>query len=155
MKKVNFLLILLSLQLLSCNTSQYPEFRKMENISFQSLNFNKGLSATLKGDAVFFNPNMLGATVTGMDFDVFVNDKKVTKVNQKVSAEMAGNSEFKLPLEFKVPLTEVFKDIQSNLGNLFKKKKIEYKLIGYIKISLGGMEVSVPVEYQGEEKVRI
>jgi hypothetical protein len=68
---------------------------------------------------------------------------------------MKGNSEFKLPLDFKVPLKEVFKDAKPTLGDIFKKKKIEYKLLGHLKVGLGNIEVSVPVEYEDQEEVRL
>jgi LEA14-like dessication related protein len=155
MKLINLLLLLFTLQLFSCSAPDYPEFRKMENVSLKSVSFKDGLSVSLNGEAVFFNPNLIGANVTEMDFDVFINGKKVTHINQDVSAEMKGNSEFKLPLDFKVPLKEVFKDAKPTLGDIFKKKKIEYKLLGHLKVGLGNIEVSVPVEYEDQEEVRL
>ena len=155
MKQINLLLFLFAFIITSCNAPEYPEFRKMENVSFKSLSFDDGISVTLNGDAVFFNPNLLGANVTELDCDVFINGKKVTHINQDISAEMKGNSEFKLPLDFKVPLKEVFKDVKPTLGNIFKKKKIEYRLVGSLKVGLGNIEMSIPVEYEDEEEVKL
>jgi LEA14-like dessication related protein len=126
----------------------------MEKVTFKSFSFKDGGSVTLEGQALFFNPNLLGANVTEMDFDVYINGKKVTHINQPVSAEMKGNSEFKLPLDFQVPLKEVYKDLKPTLGSIFKKKKIEYRLDGHLKVGLGNIEVSVPVQYEDEEEMK-
>ncbi|MFK7970876.1 MAG: LEA type 2 family protein [Bacteroidia bacterium] len=145
------LLVLLA----ACDGPQKPEFRKMEKVNFKSVSFKGPLTVTLSGDAVFFNPNAIGADVTEVDLDVFVNEKKVTRVKQNVSASMSGNAEFRLPLEFDVPLKEVFGDAKLTLNDIFKKKLIEYKLVGNIKVGLGSVEFKVPVEYADEEEVKL
>lgn len=153
MKFSSFLLILCIL-FSACSSPEYPEFREMKNVKFKSFSLNNGASVTLKADAIFFNPNAIGANVTEVDLDMYVEDKKVTNIRQDVSAKMKANSEFTLPLDFNVPLKEVYKDLKPSLGNLLKKRKINYRMDGTLKVGLGNIEISIPVDYAGEEDVR-
>jgi len=156
MKNYSFFLNMLALCMLaSCAQPSSPEFKKMENVQFKSASFLNGPSVTLVGDAVFYNPNTLGAQVTEIDMDVIINGKKVTRVKQDVSANMQGQAEFILPLSFEIPLEEIFKDFKPTLGDIFKKRIIEYKLIGSIKVGLGNLELKVPVEYEDEEELKL
>lgn len=146
-----FLFILIT----ACDGPQKPEFRKMENVKFKSVSFSGPLTITLKGDAVFNNPNPISANVTEVDLDVFVYDKKVTHITQNVSATMPANADFRLPLQFDLPLKDVFDDGKLAIGDIFKKKLLQYKLLGNIKVGLGSVEVRVPVEYADEEEVKL
>ena len=154
-KNIPAILIICLLFLVACNAPQKPEFQKMENVTFKSVSFSGPLTVTLSGDAVFNNPNAIGANVTEVDLDVFINDKKVTHVKQNVSAIMPANADFRLPLEFDVPLKDVFKDAKITLNDIFKKKILQYKLVGNIKVGLGSVEVKVPVDYADEEEVKL
>ncbi len=147
------MILLASLCILACEAPQEPTFLKLENVSFNSLVLKKPYSVTLKADAIFHNPNVLGAKITEMDFDVFINDKKTTQVRQDVTATMPANSDFTLPIECKIPLKEVFEDLK--LKDLLSAKVLKYKMDGHLKIGLGNLEVKVPVTYEGEEKARM
>ena len=141
--------------LIACNGPTSPEFKKLENVQFKSTSFLNGLTVTLTSDAIFHNPNPIGAKVTEVDLDVFINGKQVTRVKQDLSVDMKAKSDFTLPLEFEIPLQEVYKDLKPTLGDLFKKKKIEYKLDGDIKVGLGNVELRVPVVYEDQEEIRL
>ncbi|MFT4760345.1 MAG: LEA14-like dessication related protein [Paraglaciecola sp.] len=140
---------------LSCENPQQPVFKTLENVRFKSFSIANGGSVTLSGDALFHNPNMLGADVSSVDLDVYINGKMVTNVVQDVHASMSGNSDFTLPLNFKVPLKDTVKDFKSSINDIFKKKLVEYQLDGHIKAGLGSVQVSIPVKYEGEEELRL
>ena len=155
MRCIPFLLLAAAVMLFeACSSPDYPEFQKMENVKFSSISFTGGVSVTLNGDAVFHNPNPIGAKVTEIDFDLFINDKKVTHIRQDVSENMKANSDFTLPLQFKIPLKEVFKDLKPTIGNIFKKQKINYHMLGTLKVGLGSVEVAVPIDYADEEELK-
>lgn len=156
MKSIIYSTILfVSLFLFSCNTPEAPEFQKLENVKFKSASFSKDLNFTLSADALFHNSNTLGADITGLDLEVFVNDKKVSDIKQNVTASMGGNSDFKLPIELVVPLREVLKDVKPSLGELFKKREVNYHLKGTASVSVAGVEVDVPVDYEGKEELKL
>lgn len=142
------------LQLTACTVTEHPEFREMKNVKFKSVSLLNGPSVTFNADAVFYNPNDVGAKVTEVDLDFYIDGTKVTDINQNVSAEMNAQSEFTLPLDFDVSLKDIYKDGKSAIGSIFKSRKIKYKMIGTLKVGLGSVEFSVPVDYEGEEKVK-
>ena len=150
-----FLLFAITILFAACESPQQPVFKSLENVKFQSFSLADGGSVTLVGNALFHNPNSIGADVTAVDLDVYINGKMVTNVTQKVSASVNGNSDFKLPLNFKVPLQDVIKDFQFSINDIFKKKLIEYQLDGHIKAGMGGVQVKVPVKYEGQEELRL
>ncbi len=53
------------------------------------------------------NPNQLGADITEMDIDLFINDQKVTHITQSLRARIPARSDFSVPLELKIPLEDV------------------------------------------------
>lgn len=136
---------------LGCSAPVEPVFERLENVKFNSITLVKPYSITLNADAVFYNPNVLGANITEMDFDVYLNGNKATHIRQDLKASMSPKSEFALPIECKVPLKEVFKDIK--LKDLYQLKEFDYKLDGHFKLGLGGIEVKIPVIHEGHESL--
>ncbi len=154
MKRIFYFLLLGSLlTVISCSAPEKPEFRKLENVKFKSASI-KDMKVTLTGDAVLFNPNALGANISGMDFDIFANGKKVTKVRQEITATIPANNTFKLPLEFDIPVKEVFKDFKPTITNIFNKKKLNYKVDGHLIVNLAGANIKVPVTHEDEEEIK-
>ena len=146
-------LIVISLAFLlgACSSPEKPSFRKLENVKFNSLSIKKPYSVKLNADAVFYNSNALGAQITSMDFDVFINGKKSTHIKQDVIAHMPPYSDFTLPIVCSIPLGEIFQDLK--LTDLLKSKTISYKMLGHLKLGLGGLDVKVPFSYEGEESL--
>lgn len=155
MKLYYFILILSIFQLTACSGPEYPEFQELKNAKFKSVGFLHGASVTFNADAIFYNPNPIGAKVTEVDLDLYIDDKKVTHINQDVSAVMKANSNFTLPLSFDIDLKDLFKDGKSALGGLLKTQKIQYKMKGTLKVGVGSIEIAVPVEYEGEEEIKL
>ncbi len=157
MKKVVFFsLMCIALILASCGGPATPEFKNMKDVKFKSFSLNGGSpSIVLKANAIFNNPNPFGADVSEVDLDVYINGVKVTHINQDLSAKMPASSDFTLPLSFDVPLQEVAKDFKPTMGDIFKKKKVEYKLEGTLKVGLAGANIKVPVEYEDVEELSL
>ena len=152
-----FLAITLGLSCLffGCENPQQPVFKTLEKVRFKSFSIADGGSVTMTGNAIFHNPNTLGADISAVDLDVYINGKMVTHVVQEVNASMSGNADFSLPLNFKVPLKDAVKDFKFSLNDIFKKKLVEYQLDGHIKAGLGSAQVRIPVKYEGEEELRL
>lgn len=148
-----FLVFAMALLLSACAKPEKPTFKKLENIKFNSLSIKKPYSVKLNADVVFSNPNTLGAKITSMDFDVFINGIKTTHIKQEVSTKILALSDFSLPIICTVPLKDIFKDLK--LKDLLKSKKIKYQMTGYLTIELAGIPVNVPFDVEGEEKLRL
>lgn len=137
--------------MISCSNPEQPTFKSIQNVRFNSVSFIKPYSVTLNVDAIYHNSNRLGADIVEMDFDVFVNGKKATHIKQDVKATMPGRSDFTLPIQVKIPLEEVIKDLK--IKDLLNSKVIQYEMKGYLKMGLGDAVVKVPFNYSGEEKI--
>ena len=156
MRLFKTILLLATISLLAaCGKPSSPEFMRMEDVKFGSVSFSDGLSVVLNGNAVFDNPNKIGANISSVDLDMYVNGKKVTHINQEVHTTMPANAEFKLPLTFNVPLKEVFKDAKPTLGDIFNKRKIEYRLVGTLKVAVGYIQVEVPIDHEDVSEVKL
>ena len=135
----------------SCSRPQKPEFKGLEQIEL--------LGATLQGqlvftaDAVFFNPNSVGLDVTGMDLEVLINDKKVADVEQSVTLRAEASSDFKLPLEIRVPISEVYEDLGDLLGSFLSKKVVTLDVQGEVRVKVLGVTLGVPFEHREEHEI--
>lgn len=151
MKRVFSSIILLTL--LACSGLQSPEFKKMENLKVRAMSILDGTKMTMEGDAVFYNPNPIGAKVKEIELDVFINDNLVNNVKNEVEVSVKGDADFSVPLEFEIPLEEVIGSF--SIGDLFKEKLIEYKVSGTIKVALGAVTFDVPIEFEEKESIKL
>ena len=151
---MRYLLVMtISLYFGACSSPEKPVFKSLENVKLNSFSIKKPYSVTLNADAIYHNPNILGADITGMDLDVFVNKKKVTHITQDVIAKMPPKSDFVLPILLKVPLEEIFQDL--NFKDLLGLKMIEYELKGHLKVGFGGIDAKIPFSHSGEEALSL
>jgi len=137
----------------ACSKTEKPTFKKLENIKFNSFSIKKPYSVKLNADAIFNNPNSLGANISAMDFDVFINGIKSTHIKQDVSIKIKAQSDFTLPIIATVPLKDIFEDLK--ITNLLKSQKIDYRMTGYLTLNLAGLPIKVPFDYEGEERLKI
>lgn len=147
------ILCFLSCLILNCSGPESPVFERLEDVEISGLSLGKGSTVSLKGDAVFQNPNVIGAKVVGISFDVFVNDKFLYTAKQEMDVDVDGDSEFKLPLSFDIPVEEVANNIK--LTDLFKGHFLTYKLDGHIAVKLAGLEFKVPVVVEEKQKINL
>lgn len=139
--------------LCACSKPVQPTFKKVENISFNSITLKKPYSVKLNADAIFNNPNAFGAQIKAMDIDVYINGKKTNHIEQNVSSKMAANADFTLPIICSVPLNEIFQELK--LKDLLKSPKVKYRLDGHLTLDLGGVGIDIPFDHEGEEKLSL
>ncbi len=142
------------LLLASCEAPQSVEFKNINNVKIKSFNLKGNVKLT--ADAHFFNPNAIGVNVTGADFDVFVDDKNVGKINQQdVKVSVPANADFTVPITASIPLTKVVEDAGGLLDRLFKKKEVNLKMDGYIWVSIAGAQAKVPFTYEDTQELKL
>ncbi|MEM6726321.1 MAG: LEA type 2 family protein [Bacteroidota bacterium] len=146
---LSFLLIG-SILFLQCEGPQNPEFQSMENVRFKTIQVDDGFGVTLSGDAKLMNPNSVGVMIDNMDFDVYADGKKMTRLRQEISILMGANQEFSLPLEFDIPLQGVIDQLKQpkNILELAKKLEIPIRVDGHIGVSIAGKTLKIPVDYE-------
>ena len=88
-----------------------------------------------------------------VNIDVTLEGKKIGTIEQSLKTKIPALSEFKVPVDAKFDVGDVgvLNSIISVLGG--KKMKVHYQ--GNIKISIHGVPISVPVDYEDEIKLKL
>ncbi len=135
-KKIFGLLFALVIVVSSCKINESPVFIGIKNI--EVLESTKTY-ITIKGDALFKNPNDIGGVLKAEEIKVYVNGNEMATVNSE-SMDVPANLEFTMPLQVNIPTDSIFsrKNIGGLIGSLFSKKievkyqgKISYKILGF------------------------
>lgn len=150
MKKVNPLIVVLFATLLlfgSCGPKEDIEFRYVKDVIVDA-----NTEPLLRGKAVLYNPNTQKMKLRKVNVDVYVNGKKVARVDQEPKMQIPAKAEFTVPLEVKLNMKELgFMDtLFGMLGG--KKMKVRYK--GTVGVTYKGVPVRVPVDYESEVNFR-
>lgn len=157
MKRLHLLLpFLILFSISACKKPAQPEFKKLTNVKFGSLiKIDNGFGVKMKGDAVLFNPNSVGVPISGMDFDLYADGKKVSHITQDVTAQMPANGDFTLPLNFGIPLEEVFRGFKPTIRELMNKRSVKVKVDGHLVVKPAGVELKIPVTYEDDYEVAL
>jgi len=142
--------IIIFLSIASCKApEEAPVFKRVDNIRVTKVT---GTEAVLSGKAFFFNPNKVGMTLRKVNIDVTLEDKKIGTINQTTKTKVPANSDFSVPVDATFNIVDVgfLNSILNVLGG--KKMKAHYK--GYIKLSVHGVPIKVPIDYEEEIRLR-
>jgi LEA14-like dessication related protein len=145
---VQWIAIVLILTISSCSMPKEKiELRQIKDVIADATS-----EPMLKAKAIFYNPNDTRARLKKIDVEIFVNGKKVGKVDQDLKLIIPAKDEFSVDLEVKLALKELgFMDtLFGMLGG--KKFQIEYK--GFLKLTYHGFPIRVPVNYKDEIRVK-
>ena len=150
MSMTRILIAILVVAAVACKRpEEAPEFRRVGDIRVNKID---GTKATLNGNAYFYNPNDVNMTLRKINVDVFLEGKKIGTINESVKTKIPALAEFKVPVDASFDVTEVgvLKSILSVLGG--KKMKAHYE--GNIKLTVYGIPVKVPIDYEDEIRLR-
>ncbi|MEQ8574769.1 MAG: hypothetical protein RIB63_11935 [Fulvivirga sp.] len=140
----------LVLFIFSCTRpEEAPKFRKVGDIKVTKVT---GKEALLNANAYFYNPNDVKMTLRKVNIDVILEGKKIGTINQSKRTKIAALSNFTVPLDatFNIGDVGMLKSIMSVLES--KKMRAQYK--GYIKASVHGIPVRVPIDYEEDIRLR-
>lgn len=149
MKRLIFVVLILTMILGSCQRpEEAPVFKRVDNIEVTGIN---GKEAYLNADAHFYNPNDVRMKLSKVEVDVEIEGNKIGTIRQSLKTKIPAMSEFKIPLDATFDMTQVgfLQSVFSILGG--KKLKVHYK--GFIKVSMHGIPVKVPVDYEDEVRL--
>ena len=127
-----------------------PEFKSVSNVVVDSV---IKYMAYVKCDVNFYNTNRLGAQLYNTELKILSNDVEVGQVFQSSHTQIPPQSEFKVPLSFKIDLIKAgYSQTLSGLLNqaLSKEKKLPVKFKGVARIKALGITQKVEIEFQDE-----
>ena len=147
MKKIAFILLAF---VASCTQPEAPSFIKMQNVKVDDV---RNSQVYLSGEAVFHNPNPIAGKLVDTDLHLTVNEVDMGKVQQDTSINIAGNSEFIVPVKVDFPLKKVMsnkKGLLKGVLNALLDKKVDAKYSGTITLNFLKVNFDVPVDYEVE-----
>ncbi len=104
--------------------------------------------AILTADAILYNPNKGSLRLKQIDLDILLNGKSAARIDQKLNALIKSKSEFTIPLEVQLKITDA--GLLDTILSLFGGKKYEIQFVGKVKVSVGGFPVRIPVDHKDE-----
>jgi len=131
--RLKLLIILSTILLANCSIKKHPEFLTVKNIEVVNLSSKE---LTVKADAHFLNPNIIGGELKTDKLEVLINDKKVATIKTE-NFKVPAKKEFKVPLETKIHTDSIVdsKNIGKLLSSIIKNElKIKYQGIITYKI---------------------
>ncbi len=128
-----------------------PEFKSFENIQLDSISQDNVIS--VKADLILKNPNIVEAKLLSTDLSILTQNTKVGSVYLVKITDIHPNSDFKLPLSFKIYLNKVI-ETQGLSGILEKalneERKFTLNFNGVCRIQVNKQLFKVPVNYTEE-----
>ncbi len=133
----------------SCLPKEQVVFKSVKNLVLDG-----GLDGEplLKGEAVFFNPNKIQTKLKEINVDILVDGKKAARVDQQMNLVVPGKSEFTVPIQANISLKD-FGLLDAVIG-FFGGKSYQVQFTGYLRVSVHGIPVKVPVKYNEEVKLK-
>ena len=140
-----FLTLLLTI-LVSCNDIKDPQFRRLEDFGLRKISFS---SADIGFRVVYYNPNNFGVTAKETALDVYVDSIYLGKFMQPLSADVAKNAEFIIPLEGKVDIANALKLTRKDM----LKRDVLIRANGNIKVGKAGVFINKDIQYSGRHRL--
>lgn len=151
--KSGFLCQLLVAVVISCTFCCAPKeqvvFKGVKNIT---VDLSEDGKPVLKADVFFFNPNKAQAKLKRVDVIILVDSTKSAEVDQKFNLLIPGQSDFSVPITAKLTLKEG--GLLNAVLGLLGGRKYDVVFTGFIRISVHGFSVKVPVSQRQEIKLR-
>ena len=144
-----FFLIVSAIFVSSCLPKEQIVLRNIQNLSVEA---DSGNDPLLKANAVFFNPNKVRMKLREIKVEIFLNDKKSAASDQKLKALIKPESEFTVPLEVRLSLKEV--GLLDTIFSLIGGKKYEIHYLGYIRASVHGIIIKIPIDHRDQVKLK-
>lgn len=131
----------------------YLQYRRIMNytIKFKRLAINK-VSATLVDINIFLlleNKSNVTYTINSQEYSVYINDKFVTKLENKLPNEVKANSFSEIGLNVKFNPSDILSKSSAGslLGSVLSPENTTIKIDMKLKVSLYGINVSIPYTY--------
>ena len=145
-----FVLTIVAIGMQGCTRpEEAPEFLGVRNIKVNKVEKS---TAHLNAEAYFHNPNDVRMTLRKINVDVTLEGEKIGSIDQSIRIKIPAESDFKVPLDatFNIGDVGVLNSLLGMLGG--KKMKVHYE--GHVKVTMHGIPMRVPVDYEDEIRLR-
>jgi len=133
----------------SCTPKEDIVFKGIKKVEIQT----EGSEPILTAEALFNNPNNVRMKLKEINVDILVDGKQSAKVRQKLKLEIPAQADFSVSLTARLSFKDI--GIVDTIINLIGGKKYEIQYIGFVRVSVHGITVKVPVKFKEERKIRL
>ena len=105
----------------------------------------------LKAQAVLYNPNSDRGRLKQIKVDIYINEKKVGRIDQDMKIQIPARGEFTVPLKVDLAMKEL--GFMDTLFGMLGGKKLDVRYEGYLKVTYHGFPIKVPVNYKDQVRV--
>ncbi len=151
-RTVLLMLLISSLLVVGCTDFKVPEFDKIHRLKVHHIGEK---FVTLKGSAVFNNPNKASFKVKNINVVVNYKDVDVATITNTALTKIPASQEFDIPFAIKIPTAALRKNLISDLINIIGGKRVNLKFNGNLTVSKFGVNREVPIDYEKSVKVKL
>jgi len=142
----NFLIILISIVLLSCRSIKEPIYNGIDDLRINKIDLNESvLSINLK----CFNPNKWGLKLKEAEGDAWLAGNFLGHFKMDTLIHISGNSDFNIPVNLVVNMKDVYK----NAFNVILNPEVIIKVEGTARFGKGGIFIRYPIRYEGKQNL--
>ena len=144
--------VFLMLFTLGCEDFQAPEFQRISVLKVHDVNQE---FVTLKGLALFNNPQKQGYKVKNIKLDVIYEGETVANVSNSEVSKISPVSEFEIPFTIQLPVEALKKNLLSNLMAVIRGKTFDFEFHGRLKVAKFGLSKSIPIDHRESVKIKL
>lgn len=130
----------------SCSSPKDLEFREFKNIAVENVGFS---GATLKVDAVYYNPNNFGLELNRTDLDIYVDSTFLGHSSQELQVKIPKREEFYIPLKVNLDMKNLIKNGLMSMLN----KEVLVRVVGKVRVGKAGVYKTFDLNYQSVQKL--
>jgi len=125
---------------------QEPEYRDIRDVRVEKVGV---LQTTATVELVYFNPNDFSVQISNAHGDVYIDGDYFGHFDLKESVHVKKNSEFTLPVTFKLDNIGAIK----NQRDIYKKKEALIKIDGMARVKKSGFSKEVGIKYEKMQNI--
>ncbi len=146
------LIFLCMILVAGCTDYKSPEFEKIHRLKVHNIGDK---FVTLKGSAVFNNPNNAGFKVKNINIVVNYKEEDVATITNTDLTKVPASQQFDVPFVVKIPTEVLKKNLIADIINMLGGKKINLKFNGDLTVSKFGVNRKIPVAYQQSVRMKM
>jgi LEA14-like dessication related protein len=131
---------------LGCSRPQLPQYQAVEHFRINNIGLN---NAAVSAELKYFNPNNFQLRLRHVALDIYLNDRFAGRSLLDTLMIIPAKDSFFIPLSCSVEM----KGILSNAINLLLTNEIGLKLSGSVRLQKAGIVFTIPVQYEGKERI--
>ncbi len=146
--KIKLWILSIGILAVSCSSPKALEYKDYRNFSIQKLGFG---SSQVTLELEYYNPNNFGLQLKNTELDIYIDNQFLGHSISDTLIGIPRRGPFMLPIKFDVDMQSIYK----NAWNTLMGKEVMVKVIGKLKLGKGNVFMSMPVNYEGKQKLSL